>query len=254
MYNYRIFAVQNQKLMSPGTFFIKKSVLWVTCLLFFTVIVSLSGCKSDPTDAGEPDKKDKLIDLYIRFLEGEKMAKVTATFQEKDEDGKLMPYEEPVKMWFQGRSLEAPTGGRRPNAYLVELDGIEPDVFEYVIESRKNKPEIISLDMSKKSPPKVVSFSISDGFQVDMTGTPLSEGQSLIVVVTDERNTSASMTITGPFKGLAILPTSNFENLTIGEVTLYMVLKSRDTANLSGYFAEIDKEYYFSEVKTDLIR
>lgn len=225
-------------------------------MLFILFISGMSGCKSDDTtqNGNNGNKGDVLLDLYIRYLEKEKIAKVTATFNERGDNNMLKPYEEPLKMWFQGRTLE-PAGGsdnRRPGTYQIELDNIEPDEFEFVLEARKNKPETIQLDLHQKPKPVIQSFSITDGLQIDISSAPLQESQSLIIVVTDTQNTSASMTINGPFKGMAMLPAANFENLKQGDVTMYMVWKNRISTKIPGIFTEIDQEYYFSEIKTTL--
>lgn len=215
-----------------------------------------SGCGSDSNEnngSGNSSSKEKIsVDLYMRYLEDEKLSKVTASFNELSEDGKKVPYSTPLKMWFQGRAMDPLPSGAREGTYQLELDRVSPDMFEYVIEVEKNKTEKVELDMNKKTAPTVLGFSLTSGLEVDLAKLPLGEKDNLVIVVTDANNASSSMTITGPFRGTAILSVSNFAELTPGPADIYMVWKGQSDQKIGSIDAKVDLEYYFSKINVEL--
>ena len=214
------------------------------------------GCGSDSNENNGSDNassEEKIsVDLYMRYLEDEQLSKVTASFTEISEDGKKTPYVTPLKMWFQGRAMDPLPAGAKEGAYQLELDRVSPDIFEYVIEVKKNKTEKVELDMNKKTAPAILDFSLTSGLKVDLAKLPLGENDNLVVVVTDVNNASSSMTITGPFRGTAILSVSNFAELTPGPVDLYLVWKGQSEQKIGSFDANVEMEYYFNKISVEL--
>lgn len=215
-----------------------------------------SGCGSEHNEnngSGDSSSKDKIsVDLYMRYLEDEQLSKVTASFTETSEDGSKTPYTTPLKMWFQGRAMEPLPSAAKEGSYQLELERVSPDMFEYVIEVKKNKTEKVELDMNKKTAPTVLDFSLTSGLKVDLAQLPLGENDNLVIVVTDVNNASSSMTIAGPFRGTAILSVSNFAELTPGPADIYMVWKGYSEQKIGSIDAKVDLEYYFSKISVDL--
>ena len=220
--------------------------LFLSILLIFT---GLQGCKgTDSSDKNNNNTSNTYIDLYLRYLEKEKQAKITSTFYEMESSNSRKPVEEPQKIWFQGRAIDAIPGGYKPGSYQLELENVQPDEFEFMIEVSKNKTERILLDLKKKNRPNVKSFSMFSGLEIDLSSLPLSADQNLVVIASDKNGTASSMEIKGPFKGQAILSSSNFSTLTPGESEIYLVWKGRSKERIGNFSAEIDLEYYFDKL------
>lgn len=224
----------------------------ITLLVAGLLLASCAGEQGNNSDGESNQKPNTFIDLYMRYMEDEKQAKVTANFYNMDEVGKRTPYTEDLKMWFQGRAMDKIPGNSRPGSYQIEVEGVQPDIFEYLLEVAKNKTQKIELDQQNKVAPEVTELSLTTGVKINFASAPLREKETLIIIATDASNKSGSITVNGPFGGIAILPTTNIEGLKPGKVDLYMVRKTRSENKFGTFLAEIDLEYYLSKISATL--
>jgi hypothetical protein len=213
------------------------------------IIIAFSGCRNNTSGESDDQKStNKYIDLYLRYLEKEKQAKITATFYELEDSNSRKPIEDQKKIWFQGRAIDPIPGDYKPGAYQLDLESVQPDEFEFMLEVSKNKTERLLLDLKKKNRPEVTGFSLFSGLEINLSSLPLLENQNLVVIVSDKNGTASSMEVKGPFKGQAILSSTNFSTLIPGESEIYLVWKGRSKERIGGFTAEIDLEYYFDKL------
>ncbi len=215
--------------------------------------LSFAACQDGTTSKdAESDGKSVSADLYVRYLADERSSKMTVSFYTTDENRKRTPYEEPVKMWYQGRALSATPAQVRRGSYQIDLTSMDPDTIEFRLEKDNGKEAMLNLDMTTRRLPDLVSFSKSDGLILDFKNAPLAERESLVIVMTDANNKSLSHTVNGPADSQKVVGLSDLETLQTGKVDLYTVHKLRHQKALDHFTFNIEQEFYFKKVEVDL--
>lgn len=218
-------------------------------IIAFCGIAIFSNCNSSDNSEGSKKADTEITgDVYVRYLAEERASKMAVSLYTIGVDGKRLAYEEPVKMWYQGRALEAAPVQIKKGSYQIDVSGLQPDTMEYRIETGKKSDLAIDIDLKSQILPEITNLTQIDGLILDFKNAPLQENESLIVVITDKNNKSLSETVNGPINSVKTIGKSDINALAKGEIELYMVQKKRYRESVENFIFNIDREYYFKKL------
>ncbi len=222
-------------------------------LLLFAVMFVFASCSSDKAVDSSDNSDGTQLSFYLRYLESESKVKAIAECRVMNEDSIMVADSFVYNIWVQGRPLETLPEISKPGYYSLDLDHAQPGKFEFVFEDKNGKPETYTFNLLPKDSISVLSFRDTQGLELQFSNQGLEDEESLIIVVTDVDNASASTTINGSQKGTVTVPYEVFSALKPGTLTLYLVRKTRIIAQHETgrkYVAEL--EYYYNDIKYEL--
>lgn len=216
--------------------------------LLWSIFFSLIFYTCQPVSSSkEPTKKKVFARYYVKYSQNDQTYKAEASFLTGDSTVNALATEmESVS--FQGGIMKQRTQPRNDLSYIAERSGkfSAQLKFKYTDQSESKH-----LDLSFNP---IHSFLIKDkmvskskGLTLVWDGGALEEGESLLLLFSDQTNKAASTTLKGPSRKSEILLPGNFlKDLQPGKGNLFLVRKQSGEINddLTNYKYLL--EYYTS--------
>ncbi len=213
-------------------------------------ILLISLCFSCNFSQKESLKKDQLqVDYYVRYLQADKQFKINISFTKIDSTGKRAP-KKMEEVLFKGKTLN---GEKIGNQYRYQLEDNTPFVDNYSLAYRPNQQEIDTTSIQIQSIHdfwiKKGKVSKTAGTNLIFEGTPLSNEEALIFLVSDVNNKTATIKVNKhPINSPIIILPEAINQLAVGKGTIYIVRKQQIERTLRGSQLTGLTEYY-SKVK-----
>ena len=203
----------------------KKNILpvWV----FLVICSTGTGCKRS-IDAGDTEPQ-RSLEAYIRFLVPENEYKIQLVFTEGDSAANLRPVEMSRGITWAGQALRAKNRNTPDFRYEMLAPGpYSPrHVFEFEESNgakRKLVLEMAPIDGFRIGP----TVSKESGATLRIEGAALSEGETLLLLFTDDQGTSHQLMFKGPVQSNAFeLTPEMLRPLKSGRHELYLIKQQR---------------------------
>ena len=211
------------------------------------------GCQR-PRQQEEP--KHLFAEFFVRYLQAEKELKAHVSFYEGDTVKTAVPKSFAGGATFQGHSMEArnlPGGTIR---YIYEQLGTYADTFQFRFKDDFGQNRIIPVAMTP-----IDSFAVqggqasrSAGMSLFARGGQLNQGESMVLLFSDEDQKASTIMLTGPSAGEEYrIPAAKVETLSPGKNTLYLVKKKRTAEKGDSLSVLADIEFYTRSIEVEVV-
>lgn len=205
----------------------------ISSLLLAGILSLLFACESGPSTPTDGSAPPFFADLYIRYIAPQQQYTASASFRQGDSLATANSLLLPKPVLFQAEEMKARQLPQDITRYRVDKTGAyqERSTFTYTLPDGQRTPFELAL-------PPIDSFeviggkaSLEKGMELYLHGTPLQEGERLVLLFTNAANEAESITLPGPqFEDTIKLHPLRLRKLSPGPHSLYLVRKvSRDT-------------------------
>ena len=221
-------------------------MLKTTLFIATALLVLFSGCK------GEDKTAYYVAEYFVRYLEGEQTVKADARIYAGTDAASVKPVA-CENMHF--REYEMKANGKLGNLYQYEakMPFAAKCAFEFQLTEAK-KPQSFSYEMAQ-----VPSFSVSDslglpkGLFLTWEGTPLVQGESIVLIFEKEDRSTAEATVTGPTLSNSIaIPRIQLKGISPGTWAVYLVRKHNVVLVEEDHSITAEAAYYTKPMQVTL--
>lgn len=170
-------------------------IFWI----LLSVIYCCIGCDTNPE--GEKSEKKRFVDVYVRFLVPENEYKAQIIFLEGDSAGNIRPVQSAGDVAWNGQALRIKNPGSMELRYEYLKSGPYTAQQDFMFKDENGSSGKISVAMDALSDFSIAStISRAEGAFLEITGQPLSEGETLLLLFTDEQGNAREIQFQGPSK------------------------------------------------------
>lgn len=218
--------------------------------LFIGFIISLGACQTqDHKNNSEP----VFADFYIRYLEEEGKLRAEASFFSGDSLKNAKPKTFNA-VFFQGGAMELRDLKSKGKKYRSERSLKFNSPFNFNWKNEDGTPSSFDLKMEP-----INDISIEGNLSQQKTailnwkGSPLSDKESLVVVLTDSKNQTTIINKKGPLTDNRIeIKPEDLTKLSSGVIKVYLVKKNSEKIQKESTFVESAIEFYSKTFETEL--
>jgi len=218
------------------------------------LICSFFACKRNNTS--EQANNTYFADLYIRYLDGERDLKATATFYKGDslQDAQVVSLEDGVT--FYGRPMEKRNLQNTAVRYLTEVFNTDyTNTYSFSIKDKELGNTQFDMGMTPIGPVAVEGKpSKANGLKLSVAGGRLNDRQSMVFLYSDTNNKAHSITIQGPQpEEQYLIPADSLQEWPVGKGRLYLVKKQLQISQDGFWSVQKQMEYYSKNLDLELL-
>jgi len=220
-------------------------------LLFFAI--SLFACSNDTTNSTNTDIK-QYADYYVRYLAGENQLKAEAVFKKGTDSSKAISVQPEGSIFLNQQKLKSFFLSKKNIRFQYEGDKILGD--DYIFRFVKDDNTTIDYDAGLKD---IKSFSISGiaskskGITISWEGSPLSDREEIVVLITDEKNKAATQTFQSSPNNAVTISADKLNKLSTGKGFVYLVRKNFGKEKIQDLNIKSAAEYYTDKIDLEII-
>ena len=216
----------------------------------FLLLLALNwGCTSTTNSSTDQPTGALFPTFYVRYLQAERQLKAEARFLQGDSAQIAKPVAMD-KIFFDGGAMEQlPVELENPRYKSVRTGEFKPPYqFEFEQGDYKNT---YSVDI-----PPIDSFtlvgplSLKEGGNLQWSGSPLSAGESIVILISDAKGTTGVVNLKGPHSNTKTrIEPSTIKKLTVGDAQMYLVRK-KDQVQTQESGRIVSSIEFYSDTKT----
>lgn len=192
-------------------------------LLLLPALLCCNGCDTNPEE--KKSEKKRLVDIYIRFLVPENEYKAQIIFLESDSADNVRPVRLTGDVLWNGHPLRIKNPGSMELRYEYLKSGPFTAQQEFMFQDEKGSSRKIAVAMDPISTFSIgPAISRAEGVVLETTGQPLTAGETLLLLFTDEQGNTREISFKGPRKSNTFQLTPQMTgNLLPGKHELYLI-------------------------------
>jgi hypothetical protein len=210
--------------------------------------ISLSSCQQDT--GPEQTAPSTYANLFVRYIAPQGQLKVTAAFREGDSIATAQPVEIPGGVTYQGQQMEARQLPGQQVRYLLDTRSAFAKEHQFKFKAANGTTQEVTLQLAPIDSFSIIggTASLSNGMKLYIKDERIEDGQSIVLLFSDENNKATTITLTNPaVQDTFPIAALRLRKLQPGPHRVYLVKKQHQEIDLKGTKAIADIEYYTAE-------
>lgn len=216
--------------------------------------ISLNSCQQDT--GPEQTGPSTYANLFVRYIAPQGQLKVTAAFREGDSIATARPVEVLGGVTYQGQQLEARRLPGQQVRYLLDTRSPFAKEHRFQFKAADGTAQEVTLELSPIDSFSIIggTASLSEGMQLYIKDERIEDGESIVLLFSDENNKATTITLTNPaVQDTFPIAAMRLRKLQPGPHQVYLVKKQHQEIDLKGAKAAADIEYYTAEQPFNVI-
>lgn len=216
--------------------------------LMCLIALSVSNCQPD-TQAAQTGPST-YANLFVRYIAPQGQLKATAAFREGDSLSTAQPVEIPGGVTYQGRQMEARQLPGQQVRYLLDTRSAFAKEHQFRFKAANGTTQEVTLQLAPIDSFSIIggTASLSEGMELYIKDERIGEGESIVLLFSDENNKATTITLTNPaLQDTFPVAAIRLRKLQPGPHRVYLVKKQHQEIDLKGAKVIADIEYYTAE-------